>query len=137
MSLEQSVAEIIERQTDRFYGKYRGLVAGQRRSAESGSDQGRWCRRFSASFRAPGRFPALRMQACIAGLFTVPMIGSGVWIEFEAGDVNRPDLDAAAGGAGASPGERDSVLPPTFRSKVLRTDTGLMISINDPPRRSR
>ena len=89
MSFEENVARVIERQTDRFYGKYRGLVAinvdplGQGRLKAIvpevlGVVPSSWA------------LPCTPYAGTLAGLFTVPMVGTGVWIEFEAGDVTRP-----------------------------------------------
>jgi len=89
MSFEENVARVIERQTDRFYGKYRGLVAinvdplGQGRLKALvpevlGVVPSSWA------------LPCAPYAGTLAGLFTVPLPGTGVWIEFEAGDVTRP-----------------------------------------------
>ncbi len=129
MSLEQSVAAVLERQTDRFYGKYRGLVLVN----VDPQNQGRlkaivpevlgvmpsnWC------------LPCTPYAGTMAGLFTVPMIGTGVWVEFEAGDVNRPVWTGCWWGTAQVP-INELGLPAQFTSKVLRTDTGLMISLDD------
>ncbi len=129
MSLEQSVASVLERQTDRFYGKYRGLVLVN----VDPQNQGRlkaivpevlgvmpsnWC------------LPCTPYAGTMAGLFTVPMIGTGVWVEFEAGDVNRPVWTGCWWGTAQVP-INELGLPAQFTSKVLRTDTGLMISLDD------
>ena len=66
----------------------------------------------------------------MAGLFTVPMIGSGVWIEFEAGDVSRPIWTGCWWGSAQIP-LNEVGAPSTFTSKVLSTDTGLMLAFND------
>jgi hypothetical protein len=68
-----------------------------------------------------------------AGLFTIPATGAGVWIEFEAGDVNRPVWTGCWWGTAQVPMNELGV-PSQFSSKVLRTDTGLLISLNDAAR---
>lgn len=89
MSLEHSVTGVLERQTDRFYGKYRGLVfvnvdpqnQGRLKAIVPevlGVIPSNWC------------LPCTPYAGTLAGLFTIPMVGAGVWVEFEAGDVNRP-----------------------------------------------
>jgi hypothetical protein len=129
VSLEQSVAGILERQVDRFYGKYRGLVLIN----VDPQNQGRikaivpevlgvfpsnWC------------LPCTPYAGTLAGLFTVPMVASGVWVEFEAGDVNRPVWTGCWWGTAQIP-INELGMPAQFTSKVLRTDTGLMISLDD------
>lgn len=129
MSLEQSVASVLERQTDRFYGKYRGLVLinvdpqnqGRLRAVVPevlGVFPSNWC------------LPCTPYAGTMAGLFTMPMVGSGVWIEFEAGDVNRPVWTGCWWGTAQIP-INELGMPAPFTSKVLRTDTGLMISLDD------
>jgi hypothetical protein len=129
MSFEENVARVIERQTDRFYGKYRGLVAinvdplGQGRLKAIvpevlGVVPSSWA------------LPCTPYAGTLAGLFTVPMIGTGVWIEFEAGDVTRPIWSGCWWGSAQVP-LNELGAPPTFASKILRTDTGLTLAFND------
>jgi len=129
VSLEQSVASVLERQTDRFYGKYRGLVLVN----VDPQNQGRlkavvpevlgilptnWC------------LPCTPYAGTLAGFFTMPVIGAGVWIEFEAGDVNRPVWTGCWWGTAQVP-LNEVGTPANFTTKVLRTDTGLLISMDD------
>jgi hypothetical protein len=129
MTLEQSVAGVLERQTDRFFGKYRGLVLIN----VDPQNQGRikaivpevlgvfptnWC------------LPCTPYAGTMAGLFTVPLPGTGVWVEFEAGDVNRPVWTGCWWGTAQIP-VNELGTPAQFTSKVLRTDTGLLISLDD------
>lgn len=129
MSFEESVVRVIERQTDRFYGKYRGLVAANVDELGQG--------RIKAIVpEVLGLMPSTWALPCTpyagvqAGLFTVPMPGTGVWIEFEAGDVTRPIWSGCWWGNAEVPlSEAGSVA--TFVNKVLRTDSGLMVAFND------
>jgi hypothetical protein len=129
VSLEQSIASVLERQTDRFYGKYRGLVAvnvdpqnqGRLKAVVPevlGTMPTNWC------------LPCTPYAGTMAGLFTIPMIGTGVWIEFEAGDVNRPIWTGCWWGTAQVP-LNELGQSADFTSKVLRTDTGLLISMDD------
>ena len=129
MSIEQSIAGIVERQADRFYGKYRGLVAinvdplGQGRLKAIVPE-------VLGVIPSSWALPSTPYAGTLAGLFTVPMVGSGVWIEFEAGDVSRPIWTGCWWGSAQVP-LNELGAPPTFASKVLRTDTGLMLAFND------
>jgi hypothetical protein len=129
MSLEQSVASIVERQTDRFYGKYRGLVVinvdplGQGRIKAIVPE-------ILGILPSTWALPCTPYAGTLAGLFTAPMVGTGVWIEFEAGDVSRPVWTGCWWGSAQIP-LNELGAPATFASKVLRTDTGLMLSFND------
>jgi hypothetical protein len=131
VSLENSVAGVLEKQTDRFYGKYRGLVFLNVDPQNQG--------RIKAVVpEVLGVFPSNWCLPCTpyagsampAGLFTIPAPGAGVWIEFEAGDVNRPVWTGCWWGTAQVP-INELGMPSPFTSKVLRTDTGLMISLND------
>jgi hypothetical protein len=129
LTLEQSVAGVLERQTDRFYGKYRGLVVAN----VDPQNQGRIKAVVPEVLgTVPTNFclPCTPYSGTLAGLFTVPMIGTGVWIEFEAGDVNRPIWTGCWWGTAQVP-VNETGAPAKFDSKVLRTDTGLLISMND------
>jgi hypothetical protein len=129
MPFEESVVRVIERQTDRFYGKYRGLVA-------INVDESRQGRIKAIVPEVLGVTPSTFALPCTpyagvqAGLFTVPMVGSGVWIEFEAGDVTRPIWSGCWWGSAEVP-LNESGDASTFVNKVLRTDTGLMLAFND------
>ena len=129
MSFEESIVRVIERQTDRFYGKYRGLVA-------TNVDQLGQGRITAIVPEVLGVTPSTFALPCTpyagvqAGLFTVPMVGSGVWIEFEAGDVTRPIWSGCWWGSAEVP-LNESGDAATFVNKVLRTDTGLMLAFND------
>ncbi len=132
MSLETSVASVLEKQTDRFYGKYRGLVFLNVDPQNQG--------RIKAIVpEVLGVFPSNWCLPCTpyagtampAGLFTIPAPGAGVWVEFEAGDVNRPVWTGCWWGTAQVPINEDLGVPSQFTNKVLRTDTGLSISMDD------
>jgi hypothetical protein len=129
MSFEESVARVLERQTDRFYGKYRGLVAinvdplGQGRLKAVVPE-------VLGVIPSSWALPCTPYAGTMAGLFTMPMVGSGVWIEFEAGDVSRPIWSGCWWGSAQVP-LNEVGAPSTFVNKVLRSDTGLLLSFND------
>ena len=129
MSFEESVARVIERQTDRFYGKYRGLVAinvdplGQGRLKAIVPE-------VLGVIPSSWALPSTPYAGTLAGLFTVPMVGSGVWIEFEAGDVSRPLWSGAWWAEGEVPMDEQST-PSGPTRKILRSDLGLLVSLDD------
>ena len=113
----------------RFYGKYRGLVAinvdplGQGRLKALvpevlGVTPSTWA------------LPCTPYAGSMAGLFTIPAVGMGVWIEFEAGDVSRPVWTGCWWGSSQVPLNEDGA-PSTFLNKVLSSDTGLLLAFND------
>lgn len=129
MSFEESVARVIERQTDRFYGKYRGLVAVNDDPLEQGRLKAVVPEVLGVT-PSSWALPCTPYAGAMAGLFTVPMVGSGVWIEFEAGDVSRPVWCGCWWGSAQVP-LNEAGAPATFVNKVMRTDTGLMLAFND------
>jgi uncharacterized protein involved in type VI secretion and phage assembly len=84
---DQVLIEVLERLRSRFYGKYRGSVTDvdditlrikAKVPAVLGEQKTGWC------------------MACVpyagpkTGIAFIPEVGSGVWIEFEGGDVSYP-----------------------------------------------
>jgi hypothetical protein len=65
-----------------------------------------------------------------AGFFSVPPIGSGVWIEFEAGDVSRPIWAGCYWGAGEPPLTPPGA-PTPVTTKIWRSDFGLTVALDD------
>ena len=86
---EEVLLEILERFRNRFYGKYPGTVTdiGQEANlgcikakvpAVLGPQKTNWCR------------PCVPYAGKGVGFLFLPEVGSGVWIEFEGGDVSLP-----------------------------------------------
>jgi hypothetical protein len=119
----------MERTLDRFYGKYRGTVAvnidplGQGRlKAFVPAVLGETMSGFA--------LPAAPYAGTGAGFFTVPPIGAGVWIEFEAGEPSRPIWSGCWWGSAEAPSDEKGV-PATQTTKILRTEFGLIVSLDD------
>ena len=84
---ERSLLDVLERMRNRFFGKYRGVVV----DVDAGT------MRVKANVPAVlGVQPTGWARACVpfagpsAGFAFLPDVGSGVWIEFEGGDVSLP-----------------------------------------------
>ena len=87
MNDNASLQEVLDRLRNRFFGKYRGAVIDVDASTMSlraqvpavlGTVPSGWCQ------------PCVPYAGPSVGVFMLPEIGSGVWIEFEGGDVARP-----------------------------------------------
>jgi hypothetical protein len=120
---------LTDRQTDRFYGKYRGLVVMNTDPTMRG--------RITAMVpEVLGAVPSGWAEPCVpyagttSGFYALPPIGAGVWIEFEAGDPSRPIWTGCWWAAGEAP-VNEQMLPPTPFRKILRTETGLQVSLDD------
>jgi uncharacterized protein involved in type VI secretion and phage assembly len=87
MSESAQLQEILDRLRNRFYGKYRGTVIDVDATtmavkaqvpAVLGTQASGWCQ------------PCVPYAGPQVGFCMLPDIGSGVWIEFEGGDVSFP-----------------------------------------------
>ncbi len=123
--IDDIVARLIERVDGRFFGKYRGQVTdnvdpenlGRIRANVPqllGQEQTGWA------------LPAfIYGGASEQGLFAVPDIGAGVWIEFEGGDLSYPIWTGTWYTGGAIP---ESAQP---GKKVLKTKSGHKMVLDD------
>jgi uncharacterized protein involved in type VI secretion and phage assembly len=86
---DRALEDLLEHLRTRFYGKYRGIVAENEDPAEMGRIKARipsvlgtvesgWCT------------PCVPYAGPQVGIAFLPAVGSGVWIEFEGGDVSFP-----------------------------------------------
>lgn len=130
MMNETGAAEsLLERQSDHFYGKYRGTVVDNRDPTNRGRIQ-------ALVPEVLGEIPSGWAEPCspyagpLAGLFAVPPVGAGVWIEFEAGDPSRPIWVGGWWGMAEVPMKPMGV-PSQPTTKILRSDLGLLVALDD------
>ncbi len=129
MSVEQGVAAVLERVTDRFYGKYRGLVQSNTDPLNLGRIQA-LVPEVLGETATGWALPCAPYAGTGSGFFAIPPVGAGVWIEFEAGDVSRPIWSGAWWSTAEVPmNEAGVMVRPT--TKILRSDFGLLIALDD------
>jgi uncharacterized protein involved in type VI secretion and phage assembly len=128
---EQTVLELLERVRYRFYGKYRGSVtdvdAGTLRikakvPAVLGTQETGWC------------MPCVPYAGPNVGVAFLPEQGSGVWIEFEGGDVSYPIWVGCYWRAGEQPSDATptvKAIVTTSPLKILLDDDAGTITISD------
>ena len=128
--MDATTLEGTDRRTDRFYGKYRGLVAINVDPLSLG--------RLKAMVpEVLGEIPSSWALPCApyagtgAGFFAVPPIGAGVWIEFEAGDVSRPIWTGAWWATGEVPMDEKGIPAQAPTTKIFRTEFGLLMAYDD------
>jgi hypothetical protein len=121
--------EDAERRVDRFYGKHRGLVVNNQDPLQLGRLQATVPSVLGETISG-WALPAAPYGGTQCGLFTVPPIGAGVWIEFEAGDVSRPIWSGTWWSAGEVPADQTGV-PAQTTTKILRSDFGLIVALDD------
>ena len=114
------VMDLLERVKHRFYGKYRGTV----------TDVDAATMRIKASVPAVlGDIPSGWCMACVpyagpsVGFVMLPEVGSGVWIEFEGGDVSYPIWVGGYWRSGEIPSVANATAKAIFaKSGVLKFD---------------
>lgn len=112
----------LEQEREFFYGKYRGVVSDvdaptcrikARVPAVLGTAETGWC------------MPCVPYAGPQRGIAFLPEPGSGVWIEFEGGDVSYPVWTGCYWRDGEPP---EGVAP---NVKLIVTATGLKVMLND------
>jgi uncharacterized protein involved in type VI secretion and phage assembly len=117
----------------RFYGKYRGQVVANIDPLQKG-------RLLVQVVDVLGDLPSTWAMPCVpvagiqAGMYAVPPVGSGVWVEFEQGD---PDYPIWVGGFWGSAAEIPALAlvppPPPGQNILIQTTGQNTLSISDVP----
>lgn len=129
MTVEQSLAQVLERLADRYFGKYRGVVTDNQDPQNQGRIRAH-VPEVLGNVPCGWALPAAPYSGPGQGLFSIPPENAGVWIEFEAGDVSRPIWSGTWWAKGEVPKNNQgaSARPPT---KILRSESGLMVALDD------
>ncbi len=88
--IEDLLAQLVDRLDNRYYGKYRGYVHEVTDPEGRGRLRAIVPRLLGPDTPTGWAMPAAPYAGPDQGFFTVPDVGSGVWIEFEEGDLSRP-----------------------------------------------
>ncbi|HKI06194.1 MAG TPA: phage baseplate assembly protein V [Thermoanaerobaculia bacterium] len=115
-----------------FYGKYRGTVINNIDPLQIGRIQVT-VPDVSGSIPSSWAMPCVPITGKQMGIFVVPQVGAGVWVEFEQGD---PDYPIWVGGFWGSSSELPSAAKeglPVSPSIVLQTAGQNSIVISDLP----
>jgi len=122
--LENTVARAAEHIATHFYGKYRGIVTDI-------ADPDNRCR---IKARVPAVLDdqvstwaeaALPFAGDGHGFVMLPVVGDGVWIEFEAGNLNNPIWTGCIAPSGGRPD------PQGERVRVIVTDAGHKVVLDE------
>ena len=113
-----------------YFGKYRGVVS----DVQDPLFQGRIRARVSDVYGdadSGWALPCAPFAGGGAGLFGLPKVGSGVWMEFEGGDADFPIwVGCWFGVASDLPSE---LLAPPYKKVILKTEAGHKIILDDTP----
>jgi hypothetical protein len=114
---------------DRFYGKYRGTVADNNDPQSQGRIQAKVPAVLN-DVQSGWAYPCAPYVGSGSGLYAIPPVGAGVWIEFEAGDPSRPIWSGGWWGDNDVP-QDEGATPSKPGRKILRTDQNLLVSLDD------
>jgi uncharacterized protein involved in type VI secretion and phage assembly len=112
----------------RHYGKYRGIVTDNEDPRNMGRIRAR-VPEVLGDVETGWALPCAPYAGDGSGSYMVPEPDTGVWIEFEAGDVSRPIWSGCWWGEGQLPeGQGGAATPPL---KIVRSEQGLMVALDD------
>jgi uncharacterized protein involved in type VI secretion and phage assembly len=117
---------------EKYYGKYRGVVVNPIDPLQIGRIQV-IVPDVSNVMLSSWALPCVPVAGPQMGVFTVPVPGSGVWVEFERGD---PDFPIWVGGYWGSASEVPALartVPPGVPGFTVQTTFQNGISVNDVP----
>jgi uncharacterized protein involved in type VI secretion and phage assembly len=77
--------------------------------------------------------PCVPLAGLQNGMFALPLIGSGVWVEFEQGDANYPVWVGCFWGSGAEVPALARIVPPAVPGITLQTPLQNGLQISDVP----
>jgi len=122
--MEQTVERLVERVGSSYFGKYRGIVT----DVDDPNNQLRIRATVPAVLgeHACGwALPAAPFAGDGHGMVMLPKVGSGVWIEFEAGRLDNPIWSGAWWASGQRPGPQGAAV------RVIVSEHGHKVILDD------
>lgn len=116
----------------RYFGKYRGTVINNIDPMMMGRIQA-LVPDVTSILPSSWAMPCFPVAGIQNGMFTVPIIGSGVWIEFEQGDPDYPIWVGCFYGSAAEVPAMARLVPPGVPGITLQTPLQNGITISDVP----
>ncbi len=116
----------------RYYGKYRGTVVNNIDPMQIGRIQV-IVPDVSNVMLSSWAMPCAPVAGINMGLFTVPLIGAGVWVEFEQGDPDYPIWVGCYWGTAAEVPLMSRTVPPAVPGITMQTPLKNGIVISDVP----
>jgi uncharacterized protein involved in type VI secretion and phage assembly len=116
----------------KFYGKYRGMVLNNIDPMQMGRLQ-------VQVTDVAGLIPVTWAMPCVPvagiqnGMVALPMIGSGVWVEFEQGDPRHPIWVGCFWGSAAELPALARATPPGLQAITLQTPLQNGLTVSDLP----
>lgn len=116
----------------KFFGKYRGTVVNNVDPMQIGRIQV-MAPDVSNVMLSSWAMPCLPVTGINMGMYTVPLIGAGVWVEFEQGDPDYPIWVGGFWGMAAEVPMLSRMVPPAVPGITLQTPLKNGIVISDVP----
>ncbi len=119
-------------QARKYYGKFRGQVINNEDPLQKGRIQ---CLVPDVMGQTPSGWalPCLSFTGPQMGSIAVPMIGAGVWVEFERGDPEYPIWTGGFYGSAAEVPALANLVPPGVSNAVIQTLAQNTIMMSDVP----
>ena len=118
--------------TTPLYGKYRATVVNNVDPLQIGRIQA-MVPDVAGFVPSTWAMPCVPVAGINTGVFTVPMIGSGVWVEFERGDPDYPVWVGGYWGTAAEVPVLAHAVPPGVTGITLQTPLNNGLVISDVP----
>lgn len=115
-----------------YFGKYRGTVINNVDPMVIGRIQA-MVPDVAGLLPSSWAMPCLPVAGINMGVFTVPPMGAGVWIEFERGDPDFPIWVGGYWGSAAETPTLSKIVPPAVAGITLQTTLKNGIVISDVP----
>lgn len=132
MSVMDLFADPSAAKKQEYYGKYRGTVVNNIDPLGLGRIQV-IVPDVSTTSITSWALPCLPWGGLQTGLFTVPMNGAGVWIEFEQGDPDYPIWTGCYWGSRAEVPASANLIPPMVPGLTLQTPKQNTFQISEVP----
>jgi uncharacterized protein involved in type VI secretion and phage assembly len=115
----------------KYYGKYRGMVVNNVDPEQRGRIQVQVANVLPAI--SSWALPCLPVAGIQMGVYAVPPIGAGVWVEFEQGNIDYPIWSGGWWGSAAEVPALALAAPPALPNLVLQTQGQNTILLSDVP----
>jgi uncharacterized protein involved in type VI secretion and phage assembly len=133
MSMDESISVSRDESCrERYYGKYRGTVVNNIDPEQRGRIQA-LVPDVSNVMLSSWAEPALPAGGPHTGMFTVPQLGAGVWIEFEQGDPDYPIWTGCYWGNALETPALAKLIPPGVSGMAFQSTLQNGIVISDVP----
>jgi uncharacterized protein involved in type VI secretion and phage assembly len=116
--------------TTAFFGKYRGIVTDNQDPLMIGRVRAK-VPDVTGDAESGWAMPCLPFGGSGLGLFGLPKVGAGVWVEFEHGDPDYPIWSGCWWGSAAD--VPPDLLVPPYQKTLLMTAAGHSITLDDTP----